>query len=106
MKWFLESLGVEGLCHLLDSSDDRNATATSCFAYFNGKNLKIFKVENKGRMARQPTGKDRWQGWSDAFIYECQSKTWAELSEEEQNMISMTRRVLEQLQSYLNQKDH
>ena len=104
VKWFIEALGPDGLCRLLDDYDDRSAIATSCFAYFDGIDLKIVKSESKGIMAREPVGTDRWNGWSDAFIDEGHNKTWAQMSTQEQNDVSITRRALLELEGYLKNK--
>ena len=106
-KWFIEALGVEGMCHLLDQYDDRSATAISCVGFYDGKDLKIITMKAPGTVARHPIEKgDRWHGWSDSFIYEGTDKPWAELSREEQNRVSMTGEALLQLEAYFKEQGY
>lgn len=101
---FVEALGSsEALCGLLDHYDDRSAIAVSCVAYFDGTNLKVIEKTAPGTVARTvPTDGDRWHGWSDSFIYDGTNRPWPQLTEEEQNRVSMTGASFVELQKYLD----
>jgi len=101
---FVEALGSsEALCGLLDHYDDRSAIAVSCVAYYDGTNLKVIEKTAPGMVASTvPTGGDRWHGWSDSFIYAGTNKPWPELTEAEQNRVSMTGASFVALQKYLD----
>jgi non-canonical purine NTP pyrophosphatase (RdgB/HAM1 family) len=81
IKWFLEELGAEGLCRLLDGYDDRTAMAGAATAYFDGHTLRIFEREILGTIAVTPKGVDGF-GWNKIFIPEGASMTLAEMDDD------------------------
>lgn len=82
VKWFLQELDVDGLCKLLDSFDDRSATAGAAIAYFDGKDVHIFESSLKGRIANRPVG-DSAFGWNPIFIPGGADKTLGQMSDTE-----------------------
>lgn len=100
VKWFLHELDNDGLCHLLDNYDDRSATASVLFGYFDGTTLVSFSGEARGTIARAPRG-SRGFGWDPIFIPEGSSKTWGEMTKEEQTETSMRRIALQKLEEHL-----
>lgn len=82
IKWFLQELGVKGICTLADAFDSRAATAGAMIAYYDGIDLKVFKRELKGTIAIAPKGESGF-GWNVVFIPYGQPKTLAEMSEKE-----------------------
>lgn len=103
IKWFLQELDNDGLCHLLDGYPDRTATASVLFGYYDGEKLMTFSGQIKGTIAKQPKG-EKGFGWDPIFIPEGHSKTWGEMSIEEQNDTSMRRIALKKLKEYLQAK--
>jgi non-canonical purine NTP pyrophosphatase (RdgB/HAM1 family) len=57
IKWFLTSLGAEGICRLLQHEPNRAATATTAFAYYDGAALRIFSGAVQGSFAEMPPEK-------------------------------------------------
>ncbi len=100
IKWFLTSLGNEGLCKILDSYDDRSAVAEVCFGLYDGTELKMFDGSAKGTVPTLPKG-EKGFGWDPAFIPEGYEKTWGEMDAEEQQETSMRRVALKKLEAYL-----
>jgi len=100
VRWFFESIGNEGLSRLLDSYDNRDATAETCFALCDETGVHLFRNFINGTVADEPKG-DRGYGWNPVFIPEGCSETYAEMSSEEQSKHSMRRLAVEQLQKYL-----
>ena len=100
IKWFLAELDNEGLCRILDGYEDRSALAKVCFGLYDGKELKMFRGEMKGTIAKSPRG-GRGFGWDPIFIPEGHTKTWGEMDDEEQKQTSMRRIALKQLEGYL-----
>src|SRR6056297_408428 len=80
IKWFLDELGAEGLCKILNSYDDRKATASSAIAYYDGSLLEIFERELLGSIAAEPYGEDGF-GWNKVFMPEGADCTLAEMDE-------------------------
>lgn len=100
IKWFLTSLGNEGLAHILTGYTDRSATAEVCFALCDENGVKIFKGDIGGTIADIPRG-EKGFGWDPVFIPKGCDKTWGEMDAEEQKETSMRRIALKKLQAYL-----
>lgn len=77
IKWFLQEIGTDGICKLVDKLPTREATAMITFAYYDGNNLKFFDGHIKGRIADKPRGKDF--GWNPTFIPNGSEETYAEM---------------------------
>ncbi|MCR4279164.1 MAG: non-canonical purine NTP pyrophosphatase [Candidatus Zambryskibacteria bacterium] len=103
IKWFLEELGNEGLCRLLDGYLDRSAQAKVCFCFHDGSALEVFEGEMNGTIASSPRG-ERGFGWDPIFIPAGSTKTWGEMDMEEQKETSMRRIALKKLESYLKER--
>ncbi len=87
IKSFIERLSLLEICNLIQ--DDRKAIAETCLAYTsNGKDIEIYQGIIRGSIARKPKGKNGF-GWDAIFIPEGHKKTFAEMSKEEKDKISM-----------------
>lgn len=103
IKWFLQELGNDGLCQLLNNYPDRSATAYVLFGYYDGSELVTFEGQAEGAIAMHPVG-ERGFGWDSIFIPNGCDKTWGEMKKEEQNGSSMRRVALSKLEKYLKTK--
>lgn len=103
VKWFLDTLGNEGLCRLLDGANDRGALAEVEFAICDGEKVHTFGGSIEGAIAETPRGEMGF-GWDPIFIPKGHSKTWAEMSDDEKHETSMRKPALEELALFL--KDH
>ena len=74
IKWFLQEIGNEGLCQLLDHTDNRSATARICFCLYDGRVATFFEEIAHGTIAGQPRG-ERGFGWDSIFIKEGMTQT-------------------------------
>jgi non-canonical purine NTP pyrophosphatase (RdgB/HAM1 family) len=104
IKWFLETVGNEGMCQMLDNFTDRSAVAVVNLGYYDGKDLKVFKAQLNGKIASKPVGKGGF-GWDPIFIPEGFYKSRSELSEEEYLSNSLTHKLGQEVQEYLKQKN-
>lgn len=100
IKWFLQELGNEGLCRLLDSYPHRNSLATVCYGLYDGTHLAIFEGACEGVIADNPRG-DKTFGWNSIFIPHGYSKTWAEMTLKEQTDTSIRKKALQKMAHYL-----
>ncbi len=100
IKWFLNELGNEGLCEILDRYKNRAATAEVCFGLYDGKELKTFSGKVEGIISEKPRGKVGF-GWDPIFIPKGSRKTWAEMTPQEQKKTSMRRIALKKLEAFL-----
>lgn len=100
IKWFLDELGNEGICKMLDPYQDKSATAWVLFAYHDGKEVHIFDIKQFGTITDQPKGRNGF-GWNSIFIPLEETKTFAEMTEDEQKTTSLRRRALSKLEHFL-----
>ncbi len=100
VKWFLHTVGNEGMCRMLDTYANRTAWGRVCFVLCDETGPQIFMAERKGTIAESPRGPDEF-GWNPIFVPEGEHKTWAEMSVDEQKATSLRRLALERLQQHL-----
>ena len=81
IKFFVEAPnGLENLCRMLDSFDDRSAVAACVFGYYDGEQIKLFRAELGGVIAKHPAGNGGF-GWDKIFCPDgYDGKTRAELT--------------------------
>lgn len=103
IKWFLESMGNDGLAELVKKYSDNSAVAEIMYCIFDGKGLKTFHGKAMGTIAKKPKGKTQF-GWDPIFIPEGYTKTWAEMNAEEKNKTSMRKKALTKVRKYLVKK--
>ncbi|EGS20966.1 putative ham1 family protein [Thermochaetoides thermophila DSM 1495] len=98
IKWFLKSIGHEGLNNLLAAYSDKSAKAVCTFAYSAGPGHEpvLFQGITEGKIvpARGPSN----FGWDPIFEYE--GKTYAEMEKAEKNKISHRGKALAKLQAW------
>ncbi|KAJ9197073.1 hypothetical protein DTO021D3_6582 [Paecilomyces variotii] len=99
IKWFLESLGHEGLNKMLDPYDDRTGEAVCTFAFSSGPGAEpiLFQGRTQGQIVR-PRGPANF-GWDPIFEYE--GKTYAEMEKQEKNQVSHRYKALLKLKEWL-----
>lgn len=80
IKFFLGEIGTEGICKLLDNFDDRSATSTVVYCYYDGKEFHVFRGDMVGQIRDKPKG-SFGMGWDPIFMPDLQDKTYAEMDE-------------------------
>ncbi len=98
VKWFLSTVGTDGLCRLLQGEENRAATASTLFAYCDGTILRVFPGTVTGSIPHTPRGNGGF-GWDAIFQPLGSERTFAEMSAEEKDRFSMRRLALEQLRA-------
>lgn len=104
IKWFLETVGNEGMCQMLDNFTDRSAVAVVNIGYYDGKDLKVFKADLKGKIADKPAGTGGF-GWDPIFIPDGFENTRSELSQTDYLQNSLTHQLGQQVKKYLENKN-
>jgi non-canonical purine NTP pyrophosphatase (RdgB/HAM1 family) len=78
-KWFLASVGNEGILKMLQKEEDRSARAVCAVAIaFASGSVRVFAGEVGGSIAFEPKG-ERGFGWDPIFIPDGYMETYAEL---------------------------
>lgn len=100
IRWFLVTVGCEGLIKMMKGETNRTAYAETSYAYHNGKEIKIVTSKLKGAIAQKPRGKYNF-GWDPIFIPNGYKKTFAELGPGVKNKISTRKKALEKIRKHL-----
>lgn len=78
-KWFLASVGNEGILRMLSGEEDRSARAVCAVAIaFADGSVRVFLGEVRGSIALEPRGSGGF-GWDPIFVPEGYSETYADL---------------------------
>ncbi|KIH88644.1 nucleoside-triphosphate pyrophosphatase [Sporothrix brasiliensis 5110] len=102
IKWFMTSLGHDGLNKLLAGQEDKSAKAVCTFAYCKGPGEEpvLFQGVTEGKIvpARGPAK----FGWDPIFEYE--GETYAEMDKAKKNTISHRYKALQKLRDYFSKE--
>ncbi len=105
IKWFLKTVGNDGLAEIATKLRNNRATAISLVGYAgNKRDIHFFEGKVAGTIVK-PRGTNGF-GWDMIFQPKGSIKTFAEMTTEEKNGVKMNMRKLaiKQLKSYLTQK--
>jgi XTP/dITP diphosphohydrolase len=82
-KWFVESVGNEGLLKMLSGFDGRSARAVCAVAVVGGRGegVEVFTGEVEGTIAEEPRGEGGF-GWDPIFVPKGDFRTYAEMGKE------------------------
>ncbi len=101
IKWFLKSLGVDGIWKMVSAFDNTKAQAKAIIGYAeNSDNIQFFEGILEGQIV-EPRGDARF-GWDPIFQPEGSDKTFAEMTQEEKNAISHRKIAATKLKEFLN----
>lgn len=87
VKWFENTVGLDGMARMLDPFSNRDAVAQCFVGLADGSDIVIGKGEVRGTIAESPRGRNGF-GWDTLFIPEGHDRTFAEMTAEEKNEIS------------------
>jgi inosine triphosphate pyrophosphatase len=102
IKWFLQTLGNEGIWDLISRYENKKALARTMIGYTDGKDIKFFEGKVEGEIV-SPSGETSF-GWDPIFKPKGYDKTFQQMFGEEKNKISMRRFALEKMKDYLQSK--
>lgn len=98
-KWFVKSIGVDGIYTLARTFGSR-ATARTILGYRDEHNEMHFFEGSLGGLVVSPRGTGGF-GWDAIFQPDRSAKTFAEMTPEEKNQFSMRRVAIEGLRQHL-----
>jgi len=93
IDYFMESVGIKGLLKMLKFTKNRKAKAITYLGIYDGKKYYTFKGEIQGKISQKPKGNSGF-GWDPIFVPKGFSKTFAQMTTEEKNKISMRKKAL------------
>ncbi|AKM82600.1 TPA: non-canonical purine NTP pyrophosphatase [Candidatus Berkelbacteria bacterium] len=99
-KWFIKLLGKDGIWEIVKNSSDKSAEVSVIIGYAKNKDeISFLEGSIKGKMVA-PRGENGF-GWDSIFQPYGYDKTFAEMTTEEKNSISMRKIAFEKLKDYL-----
>ena len=99
-KWFLKTLGNQGLSDLAEKLGNNQAEARTIIGYArNPEEIYFFEGSVKGKVV-SPAGRSGF-GWDPIFQPDGYAKSFAQLTQAEKNKISMRRTAFNQLKNFL-----
>lgn len=100
IKWFLKTIGINGLADIAEKLGNNQAMAKTIIGYANkSKEIHFFEGIVKGKIVK-PMGESNF-GWDPIFLPEGYTETFAIMGKEKKNEISMRRMALNQLKEFL-----
>ena len=100
-KWFLSSVGYEGLLKML-GGEDRRACAVCAVAVVDGRGeVRVFKGEVRGEISPEPRGEGGF-GWDPIFVPEGSELSYAQMGEAK-NEDSHRARAFRQVRGWLEE---
>jgi len=104
IKWFMKTIGNEGLFNIVEKLGNNKAEAKTIIGYAKSLDeIYYFEGSIKGSIV-SPVGRFGF-GWDPIFKPDGFSKSFAELTEEEKNEISMRRTALNKLKEFMMAKN-
>jgi len=101
IKWFLKSIGNDGLAKVTEKLGNSSAEAKTIIGYARShEEIYFFEGTVKGKIVH-PKGDSNF-GWDPIFLPDGYSETFAEISREEKNKLSMRRIAVNQLEEFLH----
>ena len=101
VKHFLEEIGNEGLCKIADNLAHRKAVAVVTYAYCDGRDVHFFDARVHGTVAPEPRG-DKGMGWDPSFIPDGDTRTFAEMTDDEKKPYSARAAATKKLRAFLD----
>lgn len=102
IRWFLKSVGTTGICRMLQGFDNLEATAEVCIGYFDGVQFVSFSGIIHGTVPRAPRGTMGF-GWDPIFAPVDSDKTFAEMTYEDKESVSMRKQAALKLKQFLDE---
>jgi XTP/dITP diphosphohydrolase len=101
IKWFEKSIGLEGIFQLCQKYNNFQVYAKTLLGYAKDEETIHFSEGIVKGKITSPIG-DNGFGWDKIFIPDGFDKTFAQMTMEEKNQISMRKKALVKLKEYLN----
>ncbi len=101
IKWFLQTIGNEGLYNLTVKLKNNRAEARTLIGYYSRGKVKYFQGIVKGKIV---SPRKSGFGWDAIFMPDGYDEVMSEMSIEDKNEISMRGQAAQKLKEFLNKK--
>ena len=103
VSWFLDTLRPEGILKLMAREENRKASVSTCIAYADQSGVFAFTGTIQGKISESLKGENGF-GYDPIFIPDGHDKTYAEMTAEEKNEISMRKIALLKFREFMAEK--
>lgn len=103
VTWFLETLEPAGILKLISGETNRNASVSTSIGYADESGVYAFTGTIHGKLPETPKGENGF-GYDPIFIPDGYSKTYAEMTSEEKNNISMRKIALLKFKEFIEKR--
>ncbi len=103
VRWLLEAAGGKGLAAIAYALNNRSAKAQCCVAYWDGTDGHVFLGECVGEVLVEPRGAQQF-GWDPWFQPRRSTKTFAEMTPEEKDLVSHRGEAYRKLAAHLEKE--
>lgn len=103
IKWFMKTIGNEGLFNIVEKLNNKNAEAKTIIGYAKNPN-EIYYFEGSIKGIIVCSKGDSGFGWDPIFQPNGYSKSFGELTKDEKNEISMRRIAINKLKNFIEGK--
>lgn len=100
VAWFLDTLRPEGILKMLNGEKNRKASVSTCIAYADQNGAAVFTGTIHGEIADSLRGENGF-GYDPIFIPDGYDKTYAEMTSDEKNEISMRKIALLKFKEFM-----
>lgn len=101
VSWFLDGVGNEGIIRMMVGWADRSAHVVTAVGYCDDAGTQVFEGSVQGEIAPAEAGNNGF-GYDPIFIPVGSRQTFAQLSDEEKDGVSMRRLALDKARKALN----
>ena len=103
VSWFLDTLKPEGILKLMASETNRKASVFTCIAYADQTGVFSFVGTIQGTISDSLRGENGF-GYDPIFIPDSHDKTYAEMTADEKNEISMRKIALLKFKEFISKR--
>lgn len=96
IAWFLKTVGTKGLLKMAVSLTDRNVDVTTAIGYADEDGVRVFTGTVSGTLPLEERGNEGF-GYDPIFVPAGYDKTFAEMTADEKNAISMRRVAVDEM---------
>ena len=100
VAWFLDTIGAKGILKLLVGEKNRKASVSTCIAFADETGVSVFTGTINGNIAESFRGESGF-GYDPIFIPDGYDKTYAEMTADEKNEISMRKIALLKFKEFI-----
>lgn len=101
IKYFVDKVPFGKICKMI--GENRKATASCVFGYFDGAKLELFEGKLEGEVATEPRGEFGY-GWDKIFIPHGHTQTRAEMNEGDNHKTYLQIKPITEVKNFLEKR--